>query len=170
VGGDAFVGAFLQTNPTFQQLNGYWEVTMWAPKTPNTDLLVWMLDASGAQEIDLWEIFTDSNGNQTGKFGMWTPGPPKVLNDTVFSYNLSSPPDMTQPQRYGIDWGASTASFYINRQLVQSWSTPAGYTAKMFWILSYSGNTDQGGSNPNPGALPAFGFIDAVNTWTSRPF
>jgi hypothetical protein len=52
-GGDTTIGSMLQTANTFQALFGYWEVKFSAPKIVGTNLLVWMIDNSGQQEIDL---------------------------------------------------------------------------------------------------------------------
>jgi hypothetical protein len=170
VGGDAFIGGQLQTAPTFSRLFGYFECQVAVPKVNGTAWTMWMIDGSGQQEIDMIQIWTDQSHNQTGKFGIWDVQPSKTLNKFFFTYQMASPPDMTQMHTYGVYFDSSTVRFYIDRVQQAQFAMPTGYTQPMFIILAYIGAGDQSGGNPNPGSLPVLAQVDYVKVWSSLPF
>jgi hypothetical protein len=170
VGGDTTIVGGLNSAPTFTGLFGYWEVRCSAPKQKGSELLIWILDGSGNQEIDLVAIPTFQDGTQWAKFGMWTPGPPKALNNFIFSYNLDNPIDPSVMHTYGIDVQPNICTFYLDRVQVYQFNTPPGYVNPMFWILSYGNGQDEGAGLPVTSTLPSFGLIDYVGQWPHPPF
>jgi len=170
VGGDAFIGGQLQTAPSFSRLYGYFECRVAVPKVNGTSWIMWMIDASGEQEIDMIQIWTDQSGNQTGKFGIWDVLPSKSLNKYYFTYQMASPPDMTQTHTYGVFFDSTIVQFYIDRVRQAQFAMPSGYTQPMFIILQYLGAGDQSAGNPSALSLPTTAQVDYVSVWGSLPF
>jgi beta-glucanase (GH16 family) len=163
-----YLGSQLLTQG-FAQLHGYFEANIAAPHVPGVAFAFWLMNESTwPPEIDIVEIVPVNGQPAIAAQTLWSvqtqsPAGQCYSYDTYPNYNA------TQFHTYGVDWTASTVTFYIDRVARCSFATPSGYTEPMFPIISWQNGGSWSGPIPSNAVLKP-GLVDYVRVWATKPF
>jgi len=156
----------ITTANDFSQTYGYFEVNAEMPAGAGLWPAFWMLPASikYTSELDVFEqlgnapstIYSTTHGTTNGA---WT------VSSQAFQVANTS----TGFHTYGVDWGPTTTTYYVDGVAIGSAPTPTSMNSPMFMII----NLAVGGNGSWPGAptgstfLPASLKIDYVHAYAT---
>lgn len=143
---------------------------MATPHVIGTTYAFYLVENGGSwpPEIDITENATVQSGSTVAAQTLWN-GTSATEAGQCLSYNTVPNLDTAQFHTYGVDWTASTVTFYIDRVATCSFPTPAGYNVPLFPILAAQTGGDWVGSIPAGTQIPPM-QVDYVRVWSTRPF
>jgi beta-glucanase (GH16 family) len=169
-----YLSGALNTYP-FSQTYGYFEILAKVPRGQGLWPAFWLLAVSDnwPPEIDAPEVLGDNVG--TAYFSLHTTDKSWVASQPG-SYNGSSTTDAATPGEdlsqgfhyYGVDWGPSQITFYIDRRAVATRPTPSDMHQPMYLIANLAvGGTGTWPGPPNASTtFPASLQIIDIEIWS----
>lgn len=173
-GNQPLVGSNLQTQLTFAQQYGYFEVKVAVQPIDGTEF-GFTLYAQGAglsNQIDIIEINKVAGQDQYGAFALFDSTGTTVLGN-FYTYNAVGVGtiDPSQMHTYGVYITATTTTFYIDRVAQTSFPTPSGYATPLTLHMGmFDGGSGFLGTVTDTASLPKFAQVDYVGVWNSPPF
>ncbi len=155
----------VETQASFSQLYGYFEVNAEASATPGVNSAFWLLPENGAwpPELDVFEILGSQPTNvyMTAHYGSsnsitqnWA-----TLSDATTAFNT-----------YAVDWEANYITWYINGKQVAQIATPASMNVPMYMLLDLAaGTTGSWAGKPASGATGQM-LVNWAHAYTSDPY
>jgi beta-glucanase (GH16 family) len=159
-----FLGAQIQTRPTFSQTYGYFEMNAELSGTPGTLSGFWLLPESGAwpPELDIEEVVGNSPTTLVNSSHSSTAG----NNDTYETVTNTSQSFNT----YAIDWEPNTITWYFNGQVVKQEATPSDMHQPMYMVADiFAGNSGSWEGQPSSGATASM-KINYIHVYNSDPY
>lgn len=170
VDNNPYITGFICTQDKFSQLYGYFECSMQTFGSLGTLSAFWLLPTDGTDppELDVQEV-----PGQTPTLSITT-------SHSIDGTNVANPPFQTMPfnmslaqHTFGLDWTATTVTWYIDRVAVASGATPSDCHKPMYILVSaYAGNNTawfaDNGSYPNGSTQHM--LVDYVRVWATKPF
>jgi beta-glucanase (GH16 family) len=163
VGGQPRIGGQVNTDGTFSQAYGYFEIRAQLPADPGYLGAIWMMPVhSGAlySELDIAEVVSDNPSTLT--YNVWRPNPDggwaNVANTSQGFHT------------YAVDWEPDNITWYFDGKQIAQTTTPSYMNQPMFLILS-----NESGTNDSWGGAPASGsssqmLVDYVRVYDSNPY
>ncbi len=167
--GRSIVSGALNSYP-YGQTYGYFEILAKVPHGQGLWPAFWMLPvgASKTTELDVTEILgndtTTSYSTIHTTDTAWLANP--ANNPPCIQYK--APEDLSQGfHRYGVDWESDTITFYLDRQIVKQFATPADMHQPMYFILNLAvGTANTWAGPPNASTVfPADYSVASVMAW-----
>ena len=168
-----YLSGAVNTYP-FSQTYGYFEIMAKVPHGQGLWPAFWLLpvDDTWPPEIDSPEIL--GGNTNTAYFSIhttdtaWVASQPGSYNGTTTTDAWTTTTDFSQGfHYYGVDWGPSKITFYVDRKVVATRPTPSDMH-KPFYLIA---NLAVGGSGSWPGppnaatVFPAKLLIAEINVW-----
>ncbi len=172
----SYLSGALNTYP-FSQTYGYFEIKAKVPHGQGLWPAFWLLPVDDAwpPEIDAPEIL--GGNTNTAYYSLhttdaaWIASQPGSYNGSTTTDAWTTTQDLSKAfHRYGVDWGPSQITFYIDRKVVSTRPTPSDMHQPFYLIA----NLAVGGSGSWPGPpdatthFPATLLIADVEVW-QRP-
>ena len=165
VGGAPFLSGLLQTQNSFSQTYGYFDMRAELPSGPGLNSAFWLLPESGAwpPELDAEEVVS---------------GSPTTLVNTAHTGadNSANPmwsniPDSSQGYHdYAVDWEPDTITWYFDGQQVAQQATPADMHQPMYMLVdTIAGTSGSWQGRPNPGETASM-KVDYIRAYSSDPY
>ena len=160
-----FLTGQVETQESFSQLYGYFEVNAEAAATPGIDSAFWLLPENGAwpPELDVFEILGSQPTNvyMTAHYGA----------SNSITQNWATVSDATTAfNTYAVDWEANYITWYINGKQVAQIATPASMDVPMYMLLDIAaGTTGSWAGQPASGATGHM-LVNWVHAYSSDPY
>ena len=165
VGGAPFLSGQLETEPSFSQTYGYFDMRAQLPAGAGLNSAFWLLPESGAwpPELDAEEIVS---------------GSPTTLVNTAHTGagNSASPmwstiPDSSQGYHdYAVDWEPDTITWYFDGHQVAQQATPADMNQPMYMLVdTMAGTPGSWQGQPSPGETASM-KIDYIRAYSANPY
>jgi beta-glucanase (GH16 family) len=159
VGPGHWASGLLDTAASFSQEYGYFEMRAQLPAGTGVWPAFWMLPANGTwpPEIDVLEAYGDTSLYQTVHTG--------VTGTDTYQITSSVQPSMVSGYHtYGVNWNASTITFYFDGQVVGSQPTPADMHQPMYLLVDLAMQAVSGVT-----ATPKSMQIDYIRAYSNDP-
>jgi beta-glucanase (GH16 family) len=163
VGGQSRIGGQVNTDGTFSQTYGYFEIRAQLPADPGYLGAIWMLPVNGGgtySELDIAEVV--SNSPSTLTYNVWRPNPDGGwvnVADTSQGFHT-----------YAVDWEPDNITWYFDGQQIAQTTTPSFMNQPMFMILGNESGTDGSwGGAPGSGSSSQM-RVDYVRAYDSNPY
>jgi beta-glucanase (GH16 family) len=149
----------INTQHSFSQLYGYFEIDAKLPAGQGLWPAFWLLPASGAwpPELDVFEVL----GNDPSTLYFSTHSTVQATQGTTLSVaNVSAGFNL-----YGVMWGPNTVDLYINNVEVASMPTPADMNVPMYMLANLAVGGYWPGDPDSSTQFPANMLIDYVRAY-----
>jgi beta-glucanase (GH16 family) len=165
MGSYQYTSGLVETNHSFTQTYGYFEMRAQLPSGQGTWPAFWLMPADGSwpPELDVMEVVNDPTKLYTSIHTAQT-------GTHTSSGLMTVTPDMSAGYHtFGVDWEADKVTYYFDGKAVYQVDTPADMHKPMYMIANlamgggWPGNVDA--STP----LPAHMNIDYIRAYSSLP-
>jgi beta-glucanase (GH16 family) len=163
-----YTSGIITTQGTFAQQYGYFEAGIETPAGQGLWPAFWLLPANGQwpPELDVMEQVDNTVGGNTTSFS--------TVHSTVVanaSFGAVIPTDLTSGfHTYGMNWTASTITFYVDGQQIFQTATPADDKQPMYMLLNLAvGGTWPGSPDATTDFSTAQMKVDYVHVYSSDP-
>lgn len=168
--GRSYVSGGFNTYP-FGQEYGYFEITAKVPAGDGLWPAFWMDPVAGTKtaEIDVSEIL--SRNTHVSYETIHTADQHWVANNPAPTYAFDTPVDLSSGyHRYGVDWGPTEITFYIDGDAVHSVPTPSDMHQPFYVIANLAVGTPGSWAGPPDAStpFPADYSIQQIAVW-QRP-
>lgn len=165
INGYQYTSGEVNTQHSFNQLYGYFEMRAELPAGQGVWPAFWMLPTkyTSPQELDIMEML----GRDPTQ--IWT----TVHSSVAGASNavMTTVPDTSAGYHvYGMDWEPDKITFYFDGQPVYAEATPADLNKPMYLILDLALGGSWGGAVDSTTPFPAEMHVDYVRAWDSNPY
>jgi beta-glucanase (GH16 family) len=165
VNNQPFLSGQIETQQSFSQLYGYFEISAKIPGTPGLNSAFWLLPENGAwpPELDVFEIL----GKEPDVFYMTSH---YGANNATTQSVAKIPNPTTTFNTYAVDWERDYITWYLNGKQVAQQPTPASMNVPMYMLIdTAAGTSDSWQGKPAVGATGQM-LVDWVHVYTSNPY
>ncbi|MDB5417426.1 MAG: glycoside hydrolase family 16, partial [Phenylobacterium sp.] len=167
MGSYQYTSGLIETNHSFTQTYGYFEMSAQLPKGDGLWPAFWLMPANGAwpPELDVMEalgkdtstayaaVHTDQTGSHTSV------GQAVNVGDFSSGYHT-----------YAVDWEADKITFYYDGKQIMQVATPADMHSPMYMIANLAmGGSWAGSADASTPAVNQMN-IDYIRAWDSNPY
>ena len=165
INGYQYTSGELNTQHSFNQLYGYFEMRAELPAGQGVWPAFWLLPTNytSPQELDVMEVLGK------GPTQLWTSvhssvtGASNAVATTVADTSAGF-------HTYGMDWEPDKITFYFDGQPVFSEATPADMNRPMYVIVNLALGGNWGGAVDSSTPFPAELQVDYIRAWDSNPY
>jgi serralysin len=167
LGGYQYTSGLIETNHSFTQTYGYFEMKAQLPAGQGLWPAFWLMPANGAwpPELDVVEalgkdtstIYTTVHTAETGAHTQ------EALGTSVGDYS-------TGYHTYAVDWEADKITFFYDNRAIYQVATPADMHGPMYMIANLALGGGWAGSVDGTTPFPAQMNIDYIKAWSANPY
>jgi beta-glucanase (GH16 family) len=167
INGYQYTSGMINTNHSFSQEYGYFEMRAQLPAGQGLWPAFWLLPSNGSwpPEIDIMEVlgndpsklYTTTHTEETGSHTMSSQG--TTVADMSSGYHT-----------YGVDWEADKITFFFDGKQVYQVDTPADMHQPMYMIANLAVGGSWPGYVDGTTPLPANMNIDWIRAYSSDPY
>jgi beta-glucanase (GH16 family) len=167
LGGYQYTSGLIETNHSFSQTYGYFEMKAQLPAGQGLWPAFWLMPANGSwpPELDVVEalgkdtstIYTTVHTDQTGSHTQQAQA--TSVGDYSSGYHT-----------YAVDWEADKITFYYDDKQIYQVATPADMHSPMYMIANLALGGGWAGSVDGSTPFPAQMNIDYIKAWSANPY
>ena len=169
VGGQPYIGGLLETQNSFSQEYGYFEMNAEMPVGAGLMGAFWLLPENGSRppELDVSEVVSNSPTTVVNTVITNDGGPDTVLNHWTDVANMT-----TGFHTYAVDWEPTTITWYFDGVETFQEATPSDMHQPMYMLLdTLAGNASSWEGAPNSTTpFPASMLVNYVHVYSANPY
>ena len=167
MGSYQYTSGLIETNHTFSQTYGYFEMKAQLPAGQGIWPAFWLMPTNGSwpPELDIMEVLGRDPTT------LWTTAHTLQTGTHTSEYTSSVVSDMsTGYHTYAVDWEADKITWYFDDKPVFQAPTPADFNSPMYMIINLALGGSWGGNVDSTTKFPANMNVDYVRVWNSNPY
>ncbi len=167
MGSYAYTSGLIESNHSFSQTYGYFEMRAQLPSGQGMWPAFWLLpkDGSWPPELDVMEVlgkdpstlYTTAHTAQTGAHT--SSGVGSVVANTSTGYHT-----------YAVDWEPTTITWYFDNKPVYQVATPSDMNKPMYLVANLAVGGNWAGNADATTPFPAQMQIDYIKAWNANPY